>query len=623
MSLLQALYNSYEYAEKNNMVDKIDGSDVILPMYHEKKKSDGKNLISIKIDKNSNLIDANYMEKNEIIVFPITEDSVARSSGVAPHPLVDNGAYLFDKDSKKEIAYKNQLKAWIDYSNDDFLKIIYKFLSKENVFKSVVDKFYNIDYRICKNAVIEYDVEGKKDPVKKDFSKVFFTFVIEDYDGIKDISVSENIDLHKSYIEYVNHLNSNDEDKEKIICNISGKEDYLCTKHRPLMGTARLISQITASDENYLGRFSKPDQTIEIGVESSQKIHLMAKYLLSSKKTSVWLGSKSYLVNWFSDDIKNDSMININSSLFKSINLATPIGTDTSKDIGESFLKGKILFSNAAKYYVAIFDKVSNGRSAAKYFKEIDVSILKENLEKWQNKYYWFSFNKELEEEVIFTPSPYNILVSAYGIERDGTLKITKDQFLQSQLQIIISSIIEGKDISDNIEKALENNLKQRQRYDKTWNRMKNCAMAILRYKEGVDTNMLDRENIDRSYLYGRLLAIYERMEKSCFDKDDDIRVSNAEKLWTSFVNNPVLISARLRNMIRPYQNKLMVNENKRGIYFKLEKEMSEVTNLIDENYSYKKQSSSMPLGPGFIFGYEAQKKDIFTKKINKEENDD
>lgn len=622
MSLLQALYNSYEYAEKNNMVDKIDGSDVILPMYHEKKKSDGKNLIIIKLDKNSNLIDANYMEKNEIIVFPITEDSVARSSGVAPHPLVDNGAYLFDKDSKKEKSYRKQLEEWIDYSEDDFLKIIYNFLSKEDSFKSIVDKFYN-NYVILKGVKIEYKEEGKEKSKTFDFSKVFFTFVIEDYDGIKDISVSENKDLHKSYIKYVNYLNSNDKEKEKVICNISGKEDYLCTKHRPLMGTARLISQITASDENYLGRFSKPDQTIEIGVESSQKIHLMAKYLLSSKKTSVWLGSKSYLVNWFSDDIKNDSKLNLNTSVFKSIKTITPIGTDTSKDIGESFLKGKILFSDSSKYYVSIFDKVSNGRSAAKYFKEIDVSILKENLKNWQNKYYWFSFNKELEEEIIFTPSPYNILVSAYGIERDGTLKIAKEKFLQSQLQIIISSIIEGKDISDNIEKALENNLKQRQRYDKTWNRMKNCAMAILRHKEGIDTNMLDRENVDRSYLYGRLLAIYERMEKSCFDKDEDIRVSNAEKLWTSYVNSPVLISARLRNMIMPYQNKLMVNENKRGIYFKLKNEMREVTNLIDENYSYKKQSNNMPLGPGFMFGYEAQMKDIFTKKINKEENDD
>ncbi|MDY3006048.1 type I-C CRISPR-associated protein Cas8c/Csd1 [Anaerococcus sp. AGMB00486] len=622
MSLLQVLYNSYEYAEKNKMVDKLDGSDVILPMYHEKKKSDGKNIISVKIDKKSNIIDANFLEKNEIIVFPITEDSVARSSGVAPHPLVDNGAYLFDKDSKKEEAYKKQLEEWIDYSEDDFLKIIYNFISKDDSFKLIVDKFYN-HYVIGKGVKIEYKKEGEKKAKTFDFSKVFFTFVIEDYDGIKDISVSENKKLHEAYIKYVKYSNENDEEKEKIICNISGKEDYLCTKHRPLMGTARLISQITASDENYLGRFSNPDQTIEIGTDSSQKIHLMAKYLLSSKKTSVWLGSNSYLVNWFSDDIKNDSKLNLNSSVFKIIKTITPIGTDTSKDIGESFLKGKILFSDSSKYYVAIFDKVSNGRSAAKYFKEMDTSILKENLGKWQNKYYWFSYNKELDEEVVFTPSPYNILVSAYGIERDSTLKIASDKFLQSQLQIIISSIVEGKDISDNIEKALENNLKQRQRYDKTWNRMKNCAMAILRYKEDIDTNMLDRENKDRSYLYGRLLAIYERIEKSCFDKDDDIRVSNAEKLWTSYINNPVLISTRLRNMIMPYHNKLMINENKRGIYFKLKNEMREVINLIDENYNYKKQSSNIPLGPGFMFGYEAQMKDIFTKKSNREGNDD
>ena len=106
MSLLSALLDSYNYAMDHGMVGKPDQyGHVILPMYYNSMKSDGKNIINLVITREGKLIEHNWVPKGEIILFPVTEDSSARSSGIAPHPLVDNASYLLRDGSARSEAY--------------------------------------------------------------------------------------------------------------------------------------------------------------------------------------------------------------------------------------------------------------------------------------------------------------------------------------------------------------------------------------------------------------------------------------------------------------------------------------------------------------------------------------
>ena len=82
-------------------------------------------------------------------------------------------------------------------------------------------------------------------------------------------------------------------------------------------------------------------------------------------------------------------------------------------------------------------------------------------------------------------------------------------------------------------------------------------------------------------------------------------------------------MNLRLRDVIKPYEKKLIANENKKRIYFKIKNEINEVTNLIADNYDYRKEENRKALSSGFIFGYEGQIQDIFTKKENKEQIND
>ena len=621
MSLLTALLDSYDYALENDMVGKPDHfGNILLPMYYNSMKSNGKNIIELLLSKESVLLEARVLPEGETIQFPVTEDSVARSSGVAPHPLVDSASYVIQDGEKRSTAYMEQMENWLAYDANDYVQIIRDFLKKPGMLDAVKKRL--------KDSEEGEEEKAKKSAASIDFEKVFFTFSIENYEGMKNVSVSENAALQGRYKAYVEYLNANDPEKEKITCNLSGKEDYLCIKHQPLMGTARLVSQITANDENYRGRFTTADQSIKIGMETSQKIHLMAKYLLSGQGTRRWLGEQANMVSWFSDDLSNAAEFNPTKSAEVASSVknrllalkqektdASMIADEMTEDIVKSFTSGKRMFSDDATYYIAIFDKISNGRVAAKYFRSLSASRLKENLVAWQEKDHWWGFSNENRDKE-FTPSPRRMVLAAYGVERDGFLEISKNDFLKNQYQNIVTALVEGRALPRNFEKALAMNIRHRQNYDKTWMEVLFCALAVLKDKGGIKDAMLNRENTDRSYLFGRLLASFEYLERSTFSKGDE-RSTNAEKMWTSYTNHPATMMLRLRNLMKPYERKLITNDEalKRSAYFNATREIREATNMLHECYDMDSVEVNRPLDYGFIFGYEAQRQAFYSGK--------
>lgn len=621
MSLLTALLDSYDYALEHDMMGKPDHfGNILLSMYYNSMKSNGKNIIELLLSKESDLLEARVLPDGETIQFPVTEDSVARSSGVAPHPLVDSASYVIQDGEKRSAAYMEQMENWLAYDANDYVKIIRDFLKKPGMLDAVKKKL--------KDSEEDEGKKSKKSAPSIDFEKVFFTFSIENYEGMKNVSVSENAALQGRYKAYVEYLNANDPEKEKITCNLSGKEDYLCIKHQPLMGTARLVSQITANDENYRGRFTTADQSIKIGMETSQKIHLMAKYLLSGQGTRRWLGEQANMVSWFSDDLSNAAEFNPTKStevassvknrllaLKQEKSDASMIADEMTEDIVKSFTSGKRMFSDDATYYIAIFDKISNGRVAAKYFRSLSGSRLKDNLVAWQEKYHWRGFSKDNWDKE-FTPSPRRMVLAAYGVERDGMLEIAKNDFLKNQYQNIVTALVEGRAVPRNFEKALAVNIRHRQNYDKTWMEVLFCALAVLKDKGGIKDPMLNRENTDRSYLFGRLLASFEYLEESTFGEKDE-RSTNAEKMWTSYTNHPATMMLRLRNLMKPYERKLERSDKplKRAAFFNATREIREATNLLHESYDMDSVEVNRPLDYGFIFGYEAQRQAFYSGK--------
>ena len=74
----------------------------------------------------------------------------------------------------------------------------------------------------------------------------------------------------------------------------------------------------------------------------------------------------------------------------------------------------------------------------------------------------------------------------------------------------------------------------------------------------------LDKNCSDRSYLFGRLLAIADAMENSTYT-DEDRRETNAIRMQKAFTLRPMTTWSALWDKLRPYSKRLA--QSKPGLY--------------------------------------------------------
>ncbi len=625
MDFFASLLHAYESAEKAGLVDsQSQEKNKLLPIYHSSLKSNGKNIISVSLDKKGNFIKADFLSDGEVIIYPVTFDSMARSGkDPAPHPLVDKlSYYVSDINQSQYNSYHNQLNDWIQLCQDEqvkaYLTIIQKFILQSDFLNLVLHSLFGEEVKQEKLQV----TYGKKEI---DLSSCFIEFVVDNFIDYSTISVTNYKALHEDYIKYVEILKG-----QMVVCNISGRKEPLAIKHRGLLGNAKLIS-VSNNAEMYKGRFKEREDVFTVGTKTSEKIHLMLKYLLENDHTNTWLGGAQYLVNWFDDDLTNESQLDITSSIIEEVDewstlpsIVTPVREsvpfhigETNQQISDSFIRGIKKFNDDSNYYVAIINKTSNGRISLKYYREIATSRLLENLNSWQNDYSWESSRKG--GYCLKTPSFAEIIKVTYGVDRECFLEVDNDSFRSVQYQQLVTSLLDGQGIPLSIVKKLESNLKQRYKYPNHWYQVQQVSLAILHKQNGRNFSpMLNHEIQDRDYLFGRLLAIYELLETQRYkiDGDSQERVTNAERYWTAYTGQPAKMMNHLENKVKPYEETLKLNCP--GIFNKLNKERREVIELLSPKFMEK--DFNQPLDYKFIFGYYAEKKYFYTKQVKKSE---
>lgn len=125
----------------------------------------------------------------------------------------------------------------------------------------------------------------------------------------------------------------------------------------------------------------------------------------------------------------------------------------------------------------------------------------------------------------------------------------------------------------------------------------------------------LDVEKKDRSYQYGRLLAVLEKIEKDTYDKGDS-RETNAIRMQSVFVKRPAyttkIVLEQLKNSYYP-----KLNPGARIYYDKIIGQIMEIISEFDD-YEYNK-----PLSETYLLGYYLQQNNMYSKKEDEEEKED
>lgn len=127
------------------------------------------------------------------------------------------------------------------------------------------------------------------------------------------------------------------------------------------------------------------------------------------------------------------------------------------------------------------------------------------------------------------------------------------------------------------------------------------CTIICNRWNEvhpeEVYTVALDETNRNRDYLFGRMLAVADQLERSTFKGDErGSRITNAMKYMEVFSMRPATTWMTIHNRLLPYMQK-------REPYGEERKLLAKIMNLFQEEDFV----SDAPLGSRFLLGFYSQ----------------
>ena len=122
-----------------------------------------------------------------------------------------------------------------------------------------------------------------------------------------------------------------------------------------------------------------------------------------------------------------------------------------------------------------------------------------------------------------------------------------------------------------------------------------------------------DKNETDRSYLFGCLLAIADAAERNTYEKDEkNNRVTNARRYWSAFAQRPWTTWKIIEEKLRPYLDKKVESGKHTGIYY------DKMLNEIMGKLTISKYANDSALDPNYLLGYHH-----FTAEIYKSNNND
>lgn len=256
---------------------------------------------------------------------------------------------------------------------------------------------------------------------------------------------------------------------------------------------------------------------------------------------------------------------------------------------------------------VAAFDAATTGRLSLTYYNELLGHDFLQRLHDWDASCCW-----PHRDFGITTPRLYHIVNCAFGTQRGEKLE-TDERILRQQMQRLIACRVDKAAMSADIVKALVSRASNPQAYEnRIWENILFTACAVIRkyrmdrFKE--EWNMaLEPEKNDRSYQFGRLLAVMEKVERDTYGSSED-REPNAIRLQSVFCQRPMATAGALEKQLeRAYFPRLKPGSR---IWYKnlLGQIMAAISAFPQEDWN-------KPLTETYLMGYYLQRNALYPKK--------
>lgn len=637
MSWIEKLYKTYEQC--------IDAphfsAHPLVPLYHTTQQAH----VEVTIDAEGKFKYAKVID-SPVTVFPATEKSMTgRTAGIAPHALCEQVKYCAldyrrsrSTNAQHSSAFHTQLHHWCDsqYAH-----------AKAKAVLSYVDRATLVE-DLVEQGVLILDDDGKlatqmpaagkpvgvlKQLTKKQASKTkareegydqggaFIRWRVQGSDANQDTATWNDPTLVHSWIQHC----AAQEQTNSGLCMVTGEETSLTDKHpkniRHGKDGAKLISSNDAHGFTFRGRFANADQACSIGLETSLKVHNALRWLVSKERKQAFHNGDQVYVAWAVNGKPLPPAFVNSFELFSDGPVDVSPQTHYEGDAGQAF--GKRLSKLLSGYGIHLgptddivilgLDSAVPGRMAILYYRELTGSEFLDRINAWHTKLAWPQrYTKDKKTiEFIGTPAPNEIAEAAYGgLEKDKHRKL-----LKATIERLMSCIIDDRPLPrDLVEGAVRRACNRTSfkkskgpkgsLYENEWETQLGIACSLVKGWNTKHTYHmgLEEDRTTRDYLYGRLLAIADRIEGMALSLAKESRDTSAARLMNRFADRPFSTWPNIVNALAPYRTRL------KSTAWKYLKEMEDEMDVVMNAFRPGDFINDGKLSGEFLLGYHCQR---------------
>jgi CRISPR-associated protein Csd1 len=405
-------------------------------------------------------------------------------------------------------------------------------------------------------------------------------------------------------------------------CYVSGKNGPIAELHpakiRYAGDSAKIISSNDAANYTFRGRFTKVDEACQIGMVVTTKAHNALRWLISQQGTTI--GNGLTVVAWCSaSDVKSNIFASTCDALGwddddESVESqsADPYSTEElyAKKINDRLHGYYSKIQDNDKIIIMALNAATLGRMSILLYREFLKSDFCEAQKHWHIHLAWYSsYSKKGEKwtrHTISAPSPEEIAKTAYGEQ-------VNDKVKTMALQRLLACIIDKTPIPVDMEQLCFCRASRLNTLDKNEReKALETACAVIKYnaytrKREVYTVGLEEGRTTRDYLFGRLLAVADRVESVVLKERSENRESNAVRFMPYFAKYPCPTWKLLyTDKLQPYFKQL--NPKLRAWY-------EGIIQDISAKFVYDDFVSDKALSGEFLLGYHCQQKDFWRKR--------
>lgn len=601
MGLLQAALRTYE-SQAHLAGVPVEGKETLTPISHTIQKAQ----IEIIIDEDGSFREAKPVPKAQSrTIIPVTEESAGRTSGKGrSHPLSDQLQYLSPINEDHHKAYLELLGRWAqsEYSHPK-VRAVLRYIQGGTILKD-----------LCAAGVISLEEDGTLAGGKiegSEYEKCLVRWRVMPPPERGSSACWEDQSLFEAYISFYHSLQSGE---ELEYCVLYGERDIPAQSHPKGVVSAnfgaKLISANDGSGFTYRGRFADTSQTGSVGYTASQKAHSALRWVAANH--GVVMGGRTFL--WWNPGGKplpSPDFLGMESELEQQ---TTFVGYK--RQLLDTLSGYQLNLKDQDDVIVAALDAATTGRLSVTYYNELRANDFFLRLQRWYLSCCW-----ETRYKGMWSPPLKQIVRCAYGTQRENFIEVD-DRILREHIQRLLHCILDCQKIPHDMVQALVSKASCPLAY-KPGNRelLLTTACAIVRKyeneksgenKKEVWTLNLDENNHDRSYLFGRLLAVAEQVERSTYSLDEK-REPNAIRMQSVFSQRPLYAWRILEEALNPYYQRLAPGLR---YYYR------NITQEITENLPAGDSDLDKKLDDVYLLGYYHQRS-AMTKKKDKNVTED